>query len=100
LEQLTFWLTQKLNWLYNILHTTQTGANKMTARFEAVFLAGEYAERMDSWDVVEWISTHPNGARHGKTVKSFYEWYGEEEAKELAAVLQEEYNRSFYNELG
>jgi hypothetical protein len=70
----------------------------MQPRFEAVFYEGEYGERMPCWDVVEW--THIKSTlRAGSTVKSFPAC-DEKEAKELAWVLQEEYNLEFYANYG
>ena len=67
-------------------------------RFQAVFHEGEYGERMPSWDVVEWIYTNTvNGARSGRTVESFDR---EEQAEELAAVLQQQYNMEFHSNFG
>lgn len=70
----------------------------MSARFEAVFHEGEYGESMPEWHVVEWTYTNPvNGARSGHNVQKFdYE----DDAQELANVLQENYNMEFYAECG
>lgn len=67
-------------------------------RFQAVFFDGEYGERQPSWDVIEWTYTNPvNGARSGHTVESFdYE----NDAQELAGVLQENYNMEFHSNFG
>lgn len=76
------------------------------ARFEAVFHEFDecYSGR-GTWDVVEWTKTHPNGGRSGHTV-----WHGEssydndfrakEKAKEMAWILQEEYNLEFFDHFG
>ena len=71
---------------------------KTSPRFEAVFYEGEQDERMPSWDVVEWTNVNPvNGARSGRTVRQFdYE----EDAQELAKVLQENYNMEFQSKFG
>jgi hypothetical protein len=75
--------------------------NMTQARFEAVWFEGERDERMECWNVVEWHTTClANGARQGRTVESFYEWNGEQQAKELAEVLQTNHNRELYHELG
>jgi len=68
----------------------------MTSRFEAVFHEGEYGESMCEWRVIEWTYTNPvNGARSGHKVETFdYE----DDAQELANVLQEEYNIEFFAE--
>jgi hypothetical protein len=61
-------------------------------RFEAVWHEGEYGESMESWNVIEWTYTNTeNGARAGRKVAEFYDWYGEEQAHTQAAQLQAEY---------
>jgi hypothetical protein len=70
----------------------------MQPRFEAVFYEGEYGERMPEWCVVEW--THfTSSSRSGSTVQSFAAC-DEQEAKELAWVLQEAYNLEFFANYG
>lgn len=70
----------------------------MLPRFEAIYYEGEFNERMPAWQVIEWTSHNPaNGARSGRTVESFdYQ----DQARELAYVLQENYNREFFDNHG
>jgi predicted AAA+ superfamily ATPase len=71
------------------------------ARFEAVWYEGEMNERCSEWQVVEWNKTYPNGGRSGRCVKSFPDDFaGERDAREIAVVLQEEYNIEFYTNFG
>lgn len=69
------------------------------ARFEASFYPGEDNERLPCWDVVEWeFVNEKTGAKVGRKIESFYGEDGEALAKELAWVLQEEYNIEFASE--
>lgn len=72
------------------------------SRFEASYYPGEDNERLPEWTVVEWTYVNPeNGSKCGKTVWKTYDMEsGEKEAKEMAWLLQEEYNRDFYAEFG
>ena len=71
------------------------------ARFEASFYPGEVDERLPEWHVVEWTYVNPeNGSKSGKTVwKSYDMETGEREANEIAAIMQEGYNRELASEL-
>lgn len=66
-------------------------------RFEAVFYEGEVNERLPEWNVVEWtVVNMDTGAKMGRKVWKTYDMEnGEREAREMAAVMQEEYNRAF-----
>ena len=69
----------------------------MTQRFEAVFHEGEFGERLPEWCVVEWTNVNAEtGAKFGRNVwKSYDMMTGEDQAKEMAYVLQQEYNLEF-----
>lgn len=64
------------------------------AKFEAVYYEGEWGERLPSWDVVCWNAPQANGSRMGSVVEKFGP-AGEAEARELAWVLQHEYDAEF-----
>jgi hypothetical protein len=67
------------------------------ARFEAVFHGDdEFFTAKGSWDVVEWTTYYPNGAKSGRTVwhgvsSSEYDVHDRNKAEEMARTLQEEY---------
>ena len=68
------------------------------ARFEVVFYPGEDDERLPSWDVIELEDVSPT-VRVGTRVWSTYDMFeGEELAREMAYVMQHEYNQEFYEE--
>lgn len=70
------------------------------ARFEACFEPGEDGERLPEWHVVEWTYVNPeNGSKSGRIVwKSYDMEFGELGAREMAMILQHEYNLQFAEE--
>lgn len=70
------------------------------ARFEASFYPGEDGERLPEWHVVEWTYVNPtNGSKSGRTAWKTYDMIGgEAAAKEMAAIMQHEYNMEFASE--
>lgn len=71
--------------------------NQEDPRFEAVYREGEPNERAPEWEVVEWTRVNPkNGARSGRRVESWLESAvnAEQQAKDLADRLQQEYIRT------
>jgi hypothetical protein len=63
----------------------------MQQRFEAVFYDGE-EDRRSQWCVVEWVMTRLDGSRSGINIKKFPgNLSGQQQAEELAAVLNREH---------
>lgn len=67
------------------------------ARFEAIFVPaanGNFAE----WQVVEWLDLG-NGERNKQVIERFGDCSGAR-AREEASLLQQAYNREFYEHFG
>ncbi len=68
------------------------------SRFEIDFFPGEDDERLPEWSVIELIDQTPT-TRIGKVVWRTYNMeHGEDLAREMAYIMQHEYNEKFYEE--
>lgn len=67
------------------------------ARFEAYYYPGETNERLPEWRVVEWtVINQDTGAKCGNCIWKTYDMVnGEQQAIEIAAAKQHEYNLEF-----